>query len=233
MYSGTRLLKYISSAMIFLYFANTSYLFAQEIKDLPISVSEPIYLKYEDVVPEINVDNVKKKEFKLFKNSSVYRVNFDYGILNLTDKKNNTNTARTNKITSNLAGSYIFALSQDEVNNVLEPFLSIPPLDLPSDKVLEIPKPSLINNFRVIQDFDNRVFFTDGSLIVKFNKDVNYSEFASINNLMLKKEYIDLKLGIYIHKDFNTLESKINFLKEINLVSDVQYNIINPYILSE
>ena len=50
---------------------------------------------------------------------------------------------------------------------------------------------------------------------------------------MLKKEYLDLNMGEYVHKNFNTLEEKINSLKDMNLISDVQYNVINPYILPE
>ena len=232
MYLETRLLKYIST-VIFLYFANTNYLFTQETKDLPISVSKPIYLKTVEGSSKINNDVVKNKEYRLFKNSSVYRVHINYGIIDLGDNKNNTNSIRTNKTVNNRAGKYIFAYSQDEVNTVLESFLSNSSQDLPSDKILEIPQPILISNFRVIKDYENRDYFTDGSLIIKFNTNVNFSEFASFNNLMLKKEYVDLNMGIYIHKDFSTLEKKINSLEEMDSISEVQYNVINPYILPE
>ena len=50
---------------------------------------------------------------------------------------------------------------------------------------------------------------------------------------MLKKEYIDLNMGVYVHNNFNTLESKIEFLKETSSISNVQYNVIDPYILPE
>ena len=50
---------------------------------------------------------------------------------------------------------------------------------------------------------------------------------------MLKKEYIDLNMGLYVHSDFSSLEEKINLLKDINTISSVRYNVINPYILAE
>jgi len=82
-------------------------------------------------------------------------------------------------------------------------------------------------------DENERVYFTDGSLLIKFNTNVNFSEFASVNNLMLKKEYIDLNMGVYVHNNFNTLENKIESLQEISSISNVQYNVIDPYILPE
>ena len=62
---------------------------------------------------------------------------------------------------------------------------------------------------------------------------MNYSEFAQLNNLILKKEYLDLNIGVYVHDSFNTLEDKINTLQDMNLTSEVQYNVIDPYVIPE
>ena len=82
-------------------------------------------------------------------------------------------------------------------------------------------------------DENDRVYFTDGSLLITFKNQVNYSEFAQLNNLILKKEYLDLNIGVYVHDSFNTLEEKINTLQDMNLTSEVQYNVIDPYVIPE
>ena len=48
---------------------------------------------------------------------------------------------------------------------------------------------------------------------------------------MLKKEFIDLNMGLYTYDDFNSLESKMNYIEKINSVSEVKYNVINPYVV--
>jgi len=40
-------------------------------------------------------------------------------------------------------------------------------------------------------------------------------------------------MGVYVHNNFNTLENKIESLQEISSISNVQYNVIDPYILPE
>ena len=50
---------------------------------------------------------------------------------------------------------------------------------------------------------------------------------------MLKKEYIDLNMGVYVYDDFNSLENVIDQLDQIDTVSKVEYNVINPYIMPE
>ena len=82
-------------------------------------------------------------------------------------------------------------------------------------------------------DENDRVYFTDGSLLITFKNQVNYSEFAQLNNLILKKEYLDLNIGVYVHDSFNTLEEKINTLQDMNLTTEVQYNVIDPYVIAE
>ena len=233
MYSETNNLKYFMSLIIFYYFVNTNYLFALDIKDVPISISKSVYIKSEDNLNKVPDENSINKEYKLFKNSFIYRVNVDYVLAGLKGQTSKIHSTRPNKVFNNLAGKYIFAYSQDEVNEALEPFLLNLPQDISFDKSIKIPKPKLISKFRVILDENERVYFTDGSLLIKFNTNVNFSEFASVNNLMLKKEYIDLNMGVYVHNNFNTLENKIESLQEISSISNVQYNVIDPYILPE
>ena len=47
---------------------------------------------------------------------------------------------------------------------------------------------------------------------------------------MLKKEFIELNMGLYVYDDFTTLENKITYLEKMESVSEVQYDVINPYI---
>ena len=133
------------------------------------------------------------------------------------------------KNSKNIVGKYLFAYSQAEASKLLGLNLARPSVK----KNVLGPQPKLINKFRVILDENERVYFTDGSLLIKFNTNVNFSEFASVNNLMLKKEYIDLNMGVYVHNNFNNLENKIESLQEISSISNVQYNVIDPYILPE
>ena len=221
-------IKFILS-LVAIFYANITMLNAQQPKDIPIYVSKPIYLKPEEAGDKKIVKDKIKKQYRLFENSSVFRT---YKNINLIDpilQRNNLKSDIQIKNNKNIAGQYIFSFNQQEVSQILESHNSHTSYD--NEQI--IVKPKLIDKFRVILDENERVYFTDGSLIVKFNDLVNFSEFASLNNLMLKKEYIDLNIGIYVHKDFSTLENKIDFLKRISSISDVQYNIINPYIVPE
>jgi len=221
-------IKFILS-LAAIFYANITMLNAQQPKDIPIYVSKPIYLKPEEVGDKkIDKDKIKK-QYRLFENSSDFRT---YKNINLIDpilQRNNLKSDIQIKNNKNIAGQYIFSFNQQEVSQILESHN----FHTSYDNEHIIVKPKLIDKFRVILDENERVYFTDGSLIVKFNDLVNFSEFASLNDLMLKKEYIDLNIGIYEHKDFSSLENKIDSLKRISSISDVQYNIINPYIVPE
>ena len=208
---------------------NCSLILAQDLKDKPIYVSKPTYIKSEETNLNQPDKTSSKHQYRLLKDSSVYRLNIDSNKLDPRFQDNDNNSLRVIKNSKNIVGKYLFAYSQAEASKLLG-------LNLARSSVKKNvlgPQPKLINKFRVILDENERVYFTDGSLLIKFNTNVNFSEFASVNNLMLKKEYIDLNMGVYVHNNFNTLENKIESLQEISSISNVQYNVIDPYILPE
>lgn len=211
------------TTVCFLY-ANS--IIAQESKDIPINVVQAEYLKLDGLDTKKINKYPPETEYKLFKDSSVYRVNTDTNVLNPININTNLNRAFIGR---NVVGKYLFAYTKSELPAVLEAHNS----QMPVDRKIKRAEPVLIDNFRVILDENDQVYFTDGSFLIKFNSATNYSNFASLHNLMLKKEYIDLNMGLYAHSDFNSLEEKINFLKDINIISSVRYNVINPYILAE
>ena len=226
MYLEIKLKNYFIILMTLVFFLYASSLVAQESKDIPINVVKSEYLKLDALdTKKINVYPPEKK-YRLFKDSSVYRVKTDTNVLNSI--KNNTNLNRA-LIGKNVVGEYLFAYTKYELSAVLEAHAS----QLPIDGKIKKSEPVLVDKFRVIQDENKRVYFTDGSILIKFNSATNYSNFASLYNLMLKKEYIDLNMGLYVHNDFDSLEDKISLLKDINTIASVRYNVINPYILAE
>lgn len=208
---------------------NCSLILAQDLKDKPIYVSKPTYIKSEETNLNQSDKTSSKHQYRLLKDSSVYRLNIDSNKLDPRFQDNDNNSLRVIKNSKNIVGKYLFAYSQAEASKLLGLNLARPSVK----KNVLGPQPKLINKFRVILDENERVYFTDGSLLIKFNTNVNFSEFASVNNLMLKKEYIDLNMGVYVHNNFNTLENKIESLQEISSISNVQYNVIDPYILPE
>jgi len=208
---------------------NCSLILAEDLKDKPIYVSKPTYIKSEETNFNQSDKTSPEHQYILLKDSSVYRLNIDSNKLDPRFQDNDNNFLREIKNNKNIVGKYLFAYSQAEASKLLGLNLARPSVE----KNVLGPQPKLINNFRVILDKNERVYFTDGSLLIKFNTNVNFSEFASVNNLMLKKEYIDLNMGVYVHNNFNTLENKIESLQEISSISDIQYNIINPHILPE
>ena len=208
---------------------NCSLILAQDLKDKPIYVSKPTYIKSEETNLNQSDKTSSKHQYRLLKDSSVYRLNIDSNKLDPRFQDNDNNSLRVIKNSKNIAGKYLFAYSQAEASKLLGLNLARSSVE----KNVLGPQPKLINKFRVILDENERVYFTDGSLLIKFNTNVNFSEFASVNNLMLKKEYIDLNMGVYVHNNFNTLENKIESLQEISSISNVQYNVIDPYILPE
>ena len=226
MYLEIRLKNHYIILITIVCFLYANSIIAQETKDIPISVVQAEYLKLDGLDTKKINKYPPETEYKLFKDSSVYRVNTDTNVLNPININTNLNRAL---ISRNVVGKYLFAYTKSELPAVLEAHNS----QMPVDSKIKRAEPVLIDKFRVIQDENKRVYFTDGSFLIKFNSDTNYSNFASLHNLMLKKEYIDLNMGLYIHSDFNTLEGKINFLKDINTISSVRYNVINPYILAE
>lgn len=208
---------------------NCSLILAQDLKDKPIYVSKPTYIKSEETNLNQSDKTSSKHQYRLLKDSSVYRLNIDSNKLDPRFQDNDNNSLRVIKNSKNIVGKYLFAYSQAEASKLLGLNLARSSYE----KNVLGPQPKLINKFRVILDENERVYFTDGSLLIKFNTNVNFSEFASVNNLMLKKEYIDLNMGVYVHNNFNTLENKIESLQEISSISNVQYNVIDPYILPE
>lgn len=193
-------------------------LIAQESKDKPIKIINPVYLKQDEVQFNKSDNKPLNKRYRLLKNSSVFRLDANRENKDFLDRNN------INNIENNIIGQYLYtSINSPQV-------LGVKTLnDIGSEF-----KPELIENFRVILDIDNRVYFTDGSLFIFFNnKNVNFSDFASVHNLMLKKEYIDLKMGVYVYDNFNSLEKVIDLLEQIDTVSKVEYNVINPYIAPE
>ena len=87
------------------------------------------------------------------------------------------NTFNLNKANNrrNIVGQYLFAYSKSELPIVLEAFNS----DASRYKIRRS-EPVLVDKFRVILDDNDRVYFTDGSFIVKFSSPVNFS------NLLLR-----------------------------------------------
>ena len=211
--------------IVFFFYANS--VIAKESKDIPINVVKAEYLKLDGLLDtKKNNEYLHETDYRLFKDSSVYRVNTNTNVLNPINNNTNLNRALIGR---NVVGKYLFAYTKSELPSVLEAHNS----QIPVDSKIKRAKPVLIDNFRVILDENNHVYFTDGSFLIKFNSATNYSNFASLHNLTLKKEYIDLNMGLYIHSDFNSLEDKISLLKDINTISSVRYNVINPYILGE
>ena len=226
MYLEIRLKNYFIILLVMAYFLSANFIVAQEAKDIPINIVKPEYIKSDKLDTKKIDKNPSEKEYKLFKDSSVYRVNINTNALNPFNNNANLNRSLDSR---NIVGKYLFAYTKSELPAVLESYIS----EFPVDGKIKKPEPVLIDTFRVILDENNHVYFTDGSFLIKFNSATNYSNFASLHNLMLKKEYIDLNMGLYVHNNFNTLEDKIKFLQEISSISDIQYNIINPYILPE
>ena len=226
MYLEIRLKNYFIVLLIIFCFLYSSTVFAQESKDIPINVIKPEYLQSDKLDIKIINKYPLEKEYRLFKDSSVYKVHTGPSMLNPLSNTFNLNKANNRK---NIVGQYLYAYSKSELPIVLEAFNS----EMPVDSKIRRSEPVLVDKFRVILDDNDRVYFTDGSFIVKFSSPVNFSNFASTHNLMLKKEFIDLNMGLYSYSDFSSLEEKINLLKDINTISSVRYNVINPYILAE
>ena len=229
MYTEIKNKRFFLPILIVIYFINANSLFSQQAKDIPINVSKPIYLKPNEVnYKKIDKADIKK-EYRLLQNSSVFRTYVNTNLIDPSLLKNSPTPSIQVKQNKNLAGQYLYTYNQQEVPQVIEQHLS----QNPFVNEQKIPTPKLIEKFRVILDENDRVYFTDGSLLIKFKNQVNYSEFAQLNNLILKKEYLDLNIGVYVHDSFNTLEEKINTLQDMNLTTEVQYNVIDPYVIAE
>jgi len=190
-------------------------------KDKPIKVADPIYQKSKNVDYDLINKNKNQPNFSLLKESAVYRIYADPTFTALPDSSKNK--VLNNKNIS-IIGKYLYALSQREAVNFSE--LGSP------DKNIKI-EPVLIDRFKVIIDENNRVMFTDGSFLVKFASEINFSEFASKHNLILKREFPNINLASFEHTDFNTLEDKMSQIKMVSLVTEVRYNAIDPNILPE
>ena len=212
--------------LVLTYLTSIYNLAAQEQEDKQIYVSDPVYVSSNENSASKSEESITKKQYRLLPNSSVYRINAN---LNRKDLRLRINDQiNTREIyNNNVVGKYLFAYSNDEAQNLLKLNSS---RSILNNKAIEI-EPQLIEKFRVILDEEDFVYFTDGSFFIKFNGNVNFAEFASFNNLMLKKEFIDLNMGLYTYDDFNSLESKMNYIKKINSVSEVKYNVINPYVV--
>ena len=65
----------LSFVFVLIYFIALNDIAAQEQKDIPISVSKPIYIK-SDITSDIEIEeNIKKKQYRLLPDSFVYRIN--------------------------------------------------------------------------------------------------------------------------------------------------------------
>lgn len=190
-------------------------------KDKPIKVVDPVYLESKNVNYELITKNKTQQSFLLLKESAVYRYYIDPTATALPDS---SKTNALNNTNINIIGKYLYAFSPQEVAN----FSQLDSLD--KNKKIE---PVLIDRFKVIIDENNKVMFTDGSFLVKFNSKVNFSEFALKHNLKLTREFPNINLASFEHTDFNTLENKMSQIEMISFVTEVRYNAIDPNIMPE
>ena len=156
----------LSFVFVLIYFTALNDIAAQEQKDIPISVSKPIYIK-SDITSDIEIEeSIKKKQYRLLPDSFVYRINTNLNRNQMALKIMDSESIREIKNNKNIVGKYLFAYSNQEAQNL--PELNSSRLTI-NNKIIEI-EPQLINEFRVIIDEDDLVYFTDGSLLIKFNE---------------------------------------------------------------
>ena len=68
---------------IFLILFNANQLIAEDLKDIPISKAKSVYLKSENENSKKVLNHIDKKEYKLFQNSLVYKINIDTNLVSI------------------------------------------------------------------------------------------------------------------------------------------------------
>ena len=91
---------------------NCSLILAQDLKDKPIYVSKPTYIKSEETNLNQSDKTSPEHQYRLLEDSSVYRLNIDSNQLDPRFQNNDNNSLREIKNSKNTVGKYLFACSQ-------------------------------------------------------------------------------------------------------------------------
>ena len=142
MYLEIRLKNHYIMLITIVCFLYANSIIAQETKDIPINVVQAEYLKLDGLDTKKINKYPPETEYKLFKDSSVYRVNTDTNVLNPININTNLNRALIGR---NVVGKYLFAYTKSELPAVLEAHNS----QMPVDSKIKRAEPVLINNFRL------------------------------------------------------------------------------------
>jgi hypothetical protein len=75
------------------------------------------------------------------------------------------------------------------------------------------------------------VKFTNGSLIVRFNENFDYSEYSRTNNLIIEKIFNDLNLIIFKTSNIKAIPSILTNIKKEEGIYSARINFIDPSII--
>ena len=73
--------------------------------------------------------------------------------------------------------------------------------------------------------------FTDGSLIVRFNKNFDYSLYSETNNLFIEKIFNNLNIIIFKTSNIKNIPTILTNLKNAKGVNSARINFIDPSII--
>lgn len=77
----------------------------------------------------------------------------------------------------------------------------------------------------------NSIKFTNGSLIVRFEKNFNYEAYSKDNNLLIEKIFKNLNIIIFKTNDIKNIPTILNNLKKNIGVNSARINFIDPSII--
>lgn len=179
-----------------------------------IEPATPTYLKSVDNLKHNDINKPKEDKYELIVDSIVFKANKS-SIVKMNDELSlkNSNINTTNKYIYKLSNDNLVEF-QDEINKV------------------QGYKYTRLENLRVLI-VNDKVKFSDGTLTVFFNTIINPNQFASLNELKLVRAFPSINAAIYHHQDFTSLNDKVFSLKSNDLVTEANFNFIDPDIIAE
>jgi len=102
--------------------------------------------------------------------------------------------------------------------------------EMNTNKLVEISSTQNNESLMKLAKYQDSNFYqiSDGTFIVAFKNQINTDDFAKEYNIILLRDFSDIKLASFKFNDFTKLDSKITNIRNDSRISYAKYDLINP-----
>ena len=170
-----------------------------------IKKPSPSYLIIDDPDSAKNNINLIEKEYQIISDSLAIKHNNDPRFLDLER-----------------IGNYVYETQKGSLHSYVNRLVTG-----------ELNEPVFYNrHLRVLVDINENIFFTDGSIIVYFNEELDLSNFSKSYGVVLKRAFPSSNAAVF-STPLDNIEDTMNLILENDSVKFVNFDVIDPSILPQ